>query len=181
VPTDLPAAPRAAERPARRRPSWAVVLVSLAVALVSLAVAAGALLLGQRAAQDVDDTRASALAAARERTEVLTSYDHRSLDEDVAAVLATATGEFEAEYRKTIDGLRPTLASTKAVATAEVVAAGIERAEVEGEGPERAVVVVAVDQVIETAGAAPRTERNRLRMELVRPDGTWLVERVQRL
>ena len=43
------------------------------------------------------------------------------------------------------------------------------------------VAVVAVDQVIRTRGAQPRTERNRLRMTLVRPDATWLVERVERL
>ena len=158
-----------------------MVLVALAVALVSIAIAVVALLLGQREQEQQEAARESALAAARERTAVLTTYDHRTLDDDFATVLETATGEFNAEYRKTIEQLRPTFEKTQAVAVGEVVAAGLESLDAADGGPDRAVAVVAVDQVIRTAGAAPRTERNRLRMELVRPDGTWLVQRVERL
>jgi hypothetical protein len=156
-----------------------VVLVALAVALVSLATAAVALLLPR---DDVDDeqVRASALQAARARTVALTSYDHRTLDMDAAAVLETATGEFEQEYTRTLEQLRGTFERTQAVAEAQVVAVGLESLQRDGE-TERAVAVVAVDQVISTAGAPARTERNRLRMVLVRPAGTWLVERVERL
>ena len=155
--------------------------MAVAVAVVSLAVALAALLLDDPAAARAERARASALEAARERTTTLTSYDHRRLDEDFAAVLETATGEFEAEYRRTTDQLRQTFLQRRAVAEAQVVAAGLETADVDGEGADRAVAVVAVDQVIRTAGAAPRTERNRLRMELVRPKSTWLVQRVERL
>ena len=155
-------------------------LVALAVAAVSLAVAAAALLV-RPGGDESDETRASALAAAAERAEALTTYDHRSLDEGFAAVLETATGEFETEYRTTTEQLRPTFEQTKAFAEGEVVAAGVEQAELDGEGPERVVVVLAVDQVITTTGAPARTERNRIRMPLVRPDDTWLVEKVQRL
>jgi Mce-associated membrane protein len=153
----------------------------VSLALVSLGLAMVALLLDDPAARRADAARAGALAAARERTMVLTTYDHRRLDEDFAAVLATATGAFEAEYRTTTARLRPAFLDTRAVAVSEVVAAGLESADVDADGPMRAVAVLAVDQVITTAGAAPRTERNRLRMELVRRDRTWLVERVQRL
>jgi len=158
-----------------------VVAVAVAVALVSLGVALAALLLEDPGAARADRARESALAAARERTTALTSYDHRSLDEDFAAVLETATGSFEAEYRRTTEQLRATFLQQRAMAQAQVVAVGLESAHVDGDGPDRAVAVVAVDQVIRVAGAAPRTERNRLRMELVRRDGTWLVERVERL
>jgi Mce-associated membrane protein len=101
-------------------------------------------------------------------------------------VLETATGEFAADYRRTTEQLRPTFTASKAVAVGEVVAAGIETAQIRGaglagDGPERVVVVLAVDQVISTSGAPARTERNRIRMILVRPDDTWLVEQVQRL
>jgi Mce-associated membrane protein len=160
---------------------WTVVAVALAVAVVSLGLALAALLLGGSGADDADRARASALEAARERTVALTSYDHRRLEQDFAAVLETATGQFEDEYRRTTDQLRQAFLEQRAVAEAQVVAAGLESAEVDGDGPDRAVAVVAVDQVIRTAGAAPRTERNRLRMALVRRGGTWLVERVERL
>ena len=161
------------------RPPWSVVVVATGLALVSLLVAAAALLLGGGAGDgdgDGEQDRASALTAARERTARLTSYDHRTLDADFAAVLATATGEFDRDFRATSEQLRPTFVREQAVATANVVGAGLESA-----GSDRAVAVVAVDQVISTQGEAPRTERNRLRMTLVRPDSTWLVERVQRL
>lgn len=96
-------------------------------------------------------------------------------------MLETATGEFEQEYRSTTEQLRATFLQQRAVAVSQVVAAGLESADVDGDGPDTAVAVVAVDQVIRTTGAAPRTERNRLRMELVRPGATWLVRRVERL
>lgn len=173
-----PLSPALVARPtgAGGRPPWSVVVVALAVAGVALAVALSALLLGDGGGDALERDRAGALAAARERTLALTSYDHRTLETDVEAVLVTATGPFLDDYRATAAQLRPTFASTQAVATASVVAAGLESA-----GPDRAVAVVAVDQVIRTSGAAPRTERNRLRMTLVRPDRTWLVERVERL
>lgn len=150
----------------------------MAVALLSLAVATASLLLSP---PDAGTARAEALEAARERGTRLTTYDHRTLDADFAAVLETATGEFEDEYRSTTEQLRPAFVETRAVAAGEVVAAGIESAELEGDGPGRVVVVLAVDQVITTTGAPARTERNRIRMTLVRPADTWLVEKVQRL
>lgn len=175
-----------AAAPARRLvppqpPGWPVVAVALALALLGLALAAAALLVGggddaAQAAQARDRLRAEALQAARERTTALTSYDHRTLEEDFAAVLETATGAFEDEYARTTDELRATFLQTQAVATSTVLGAGIERFD-----ERRVVVVVAVDQVIRTAGSAPRTERNRLRMVLVRPERTWLVEQVVRL
>lgn len=178
--TALPTA-RPGVATSRRGAPWAVVVVALAAALVSLGVALASLLVADPAVDRAEWARSSALQAARERTTTLTSYDHRRLDEDFAAVLETATGDFRTEYEKTTGQLRQTFVQQRAVAVAEVVAAGLEQADLDGEGQDTAVAVVAVDQVISTAGRPVRTERNRLRMELVRPGGTWLVRRVQRL
>lgn len=156
------------------RPSWAVVAVALSVAVVALGVALYALLLGGGPSDD--EVRESALEAARERTVVITSYDHRTLDATFMQVLDLAVGSFRTDYATTTEQLRATFTSQQAVAVGRVVAVGLESAQ-----EDRAVAVVAVDQVITTKDAAPRTERNRLRMTLVRPDGTWLVERVERL
>ena len=177
-PAELPAPPAPRPRPGA---PWPVVAVALAVAIVSLAVAAAALLSRGESAADVDAVRDGALEAARERTTALTSYDYRTLEQDMARVLETATGEFEDDYRSTTAQLAGTFRQTQAVAKATVVGAGLEELETPTDGPVRAVVVVAVDQVITTKGAAPRTERNRLRMELVRPESTWLVSSVDRL
>ena len=169
------------EGPQRRGAPWPVVAVALAVAVVSLAVAAAALLTRGEGAGDVEALRTSALEAARERTTALTSYDYRTLDEDTAEVLETAVGEFEDDYRSTTARLSGTFTTTQAVARGTVVGAGLESLETPQDGPVVATVVVAVDQLITTKGAAPRTERNRLRMELVRPEDVWLVSSVDRL
>jgi len=153
------------------------VVVALGLAVVSLAVAVGVLLVGPAGSgTDTEAARRSALEAARERTLALTSYDYRQLEESFASVLATATGQFATDYQDTTAQLRPTFTDAQAVASATVVAAGLESF-----APDRAVAVIAVDQVISTKDAPPRTERNRLRMTLVRPADTWLVERVERL
>lgn len=182
--TELPAPPAATKRARSTGAPWLVVVLALVFGLLCLALA-GSVLWSERggdaAADDGVQLRASALEAARERTVALTSYDHRTLDQDVAGVLATATGAFEQEYTSTVAQLRETFVSTQVVATSEVRAAGLEGEVDPTEQGERAVVVVAVDQVIAAAGAEPRTETNRLRMTLVRPDGTWLVEAVERL
>lgn len=182
----LPPPPRQ-ERRTRQGAPWLVVVLSVVFGLLCLAAAAAIVLSDRtktavsREVAEMVDQRASALEAARERTATLTTYDHRTLDADVQAVLATATGDFEEEYTQTVQGLRETFVQTQAVAKGTVVAAGLEGEVVSGEQGPRAVAVVAVDQVITTAGTAPRTERNRLRMELVRPEDTWLVAEVERL
>lgn len=172
---------------ARAGAPWSVVVLSIAFGLLCLATAAAVLLSGRTDAAVSEEVaelvaeRATALEAARERTARLTSYDHRTLDDDISAVLDTATGEFEQEYTETVQGLRETFTQTQVVAKGTVVAAGLEGEVVDTDQGERAVAVVAVNQVITTAGTAPRTERNRLRMELIRPEDTWLVSKVQRL
>lgn len=159
----------------RPRPPWSVVLVAVAVAVVSLAAALGSLLV--RGGDDgQQQARTSALTAARERTVDLTSYDVATLDADFAKVSKTATGPFAKEYDTTSMALRETFEQQQAVSKSNVLAAGLESF-----APDRAVVVLAVDQIIQTKGAAPRRERNRLRMTLVRPGDTWLVEKVDRL
>ncbi len=160
-----------------------MVALTIAVALASVAVAAVVLVTHPRTAAtpaggNEAELRRAALDAARAATVGLTSYNHRTLDQDFARVSAIAVGDFAKEYAETSAALRPTLEQTQAVATSQVPAVGIEDLQA---NPVRVVAVVAVDQVIQTAGAEPRTELNRLRMTLVRPEQTWLVEKVQRL
>ena len=159
------------------RPPWSVVLIAVAVAVVSLGLAVTGLVLRTTGDGSGDlEARGSALAAARERTLALTTYDYRTFDAAVAGVLATATEPFSTEYAATTAQLQETVTATKAIAESRVVGAGVE-----SDADGRVVVIVAVDQVVRTAGAADQTEQNRLRMTLIRPDDTWLVERVERL
>lgn len=146
---------------------------------VAAIVLAGSLLLTRPEDRSAEDQiRREALEAARAAAISLTTYDHRTLDEDFARVAGQATGPFQEEYAKTSAELRPALEQSQAVATAEVPAVGIESLSTD---PVEVVLVVAVDQTITTAGAAPRTEYNRIRMTLRRTDEAWLVADVERL
>ena len=157
---------------------WAIAAVSLATAAGALLVA-GSLLVTRPADRSAEDQlRREALEAARAAAVSITSYDHRTLDEDFARVTRLATGEFAKEYADTSGQLRPTLEQSQAVATAEVPAAGIEGLSTD---PVEVVVVVAVDQTITTVGQEPRIEYNRIRMTLQRTDAAWLVADVERL
>lgn len=148
----------------------------MAVAAIALA---GSLLLTRPEDRSVEDQlRREALEAARAAAISLTTYDHRTLDEDFARVAGQSTGEFKEEYAETSAELRPALEQSQAVATAEVPAVGVETLSTD---PVEVVLVVAVDQTITTAGAEPRTEYNRIRMTLRRTDQAWLVAGVERL
>ncbi len=160
------------------RTPWSLALIPLLMLVVSLSVLAGALLVGPPSSPvtETEPGRRAALEAARERTLALTAYDYRRLDDDFAEVLATATGQFAEDYRSTSEQLRQAFTAEEAVATVQVVGAGLE-----SYSPERAVAIVALNQAIATKDAPPRTERNRIRMTLVQPADIWLVERVELL
>ena len=163
----------AAERPGgprRGAPWWLVAL--LAVLAVGGLVLAAVLL---SRPSDVE-LRESAVAAGTRYTEFLTTYDARTLEEDVARMAAVSTEEFAEEYRRTVEELRPRIAEQQATSTGTVVGSGVERLE-----GDTATVLVAVDQELTSSGQEPRTEANRVRLRLVREDGSWVVADVERL
>jgi Mce-associated membrane protein len=148
------------------------------MAIAALMIAGSLLVTRPEDRSAEDQIRREALEAARAAAISLTTYDYRTLDEDFARVSGQATGEFQQEYAETSEQLKPALLESQAVATSEVPAVGIASLSTD---PVEVEVVVAVDQTITTAGAAPRTEYNRIRMTLVRTDEAWLVGKVERL
>jgi Mce-associated membrane protein len=178
VDADTQAAPTADEteaaRTGRRRPGGSRLWLGLVAAVVVSALVL-ALLWLVRPSSD-DEVRDSALLAARTYTTSLTTFDARTLDEDVERVRRSSTAEFAAEYDETIAGLRETLDTQQTVSTGTVVGAGLESLE-----GSTASVLVAVNQQLSSGGAEPRTEANRLRMVLERRDGQWLIADVERL
>jgi Mce-associated membrane protein len=145
------------------------VLAVLAVA----GVVAGAVALARPSPADLRD---SALSAARSYVQTVTTFDARTLDEDVAAVRRLSTDEFAAEYEETIAAVRDQVLAEQTVSVGEVVAVGLERLE-----GDEAVALVAVNAEITGAGQPPRTEANRVRIALVREDGSWLIRGIDRL
>ena len=166
------AAATATAPPRRHGPSWALFAAVAAVAVAAL-VGVAVLLLSNPSAADL---RSSALLAARSYTTSLTTFDARTLDQDVAKVKKVSAPAFSKQYDATIAGVRAQITKSQTISVGSVVGAGIE-----GTRGDTATVLVAVNQKVTVTGQAARTEANRIRMVLVRRSGSWYVQSVQRL
>lgn len=122
-------------QPAPPAKSTALVVV-LAVSIVIAVVALGACgVLGWRLLQlhgsagqeqslhmAADDAQQAAIDFAR----VLTSIDYTKIDDNIAAVLDGATGEFKDQYSASSSQLRQTLVANKAIANGKAIDSAIE-------------------------------------------------------
>jgi Mce-associated membrane protein len=146
----------------------ALVTVGLLVAVIVLALVVS----GDGSRQDA---RRSAIAAARGYAADIASYDYRSLDKDFARVTAHSTGTFRTQFAKASKDLRPLIEQYHATAKGKVIAVGLSQS-----STDRATAVVFVDQTVTNDNSkTPRVDRNRMTMDLVRRNGTWLISGVQ--
>jgi Mce-associated membrane protein len=162
--------------PARRRG----LLAPLLLALLALLAMGGTSFLGWQAWQSArtQDARQEGLAAARDAARLLFSYDHDQLKEDFEAGLATTTGQFREDYRKTTrEVVTPVATQYDAVVQAEVVEAAVVSV-----SPSRLTALVFLNQTTtSTRVEGPKIDQSRVRMHLVERDGTWLVSKVDAL
>lgn len=126
----------------------------------------------------VDSARENAVAAATSGVATVLSYDYRHLASDFRRAEGLLTPRFRAQYVKTTaKGVEPLAAQYQAVSTATVAAAG----SVENSA-DRAVVLVFVDQTVTNSQlAAPRLDRSRIDVTLVRTGGRWLIDALRPL
>ena len=161
---------------APRRPGRPTVV--LAVLATAAAVALGLLVWDLERMDDRADARKAAQVVAAESVETILSYDHAAYDEGVEAAKSLMTAEFEPEYTKTIDTVRPEVLASESVVRAEVVASSVVSAE-----PDRVEALLFVNQT--TTGKQveqPRVDLNRVVVTLVRgDDGAWLVSDIEAL
>ncbi len=125
---------------------------------------------------DGDHWSDAAIAVAELETVHFFDLDHRRVEDDVEQVLSLATGDFAADYEAKRDELVASVEEKEAVWTASVPEGGTAVEYVERD---RASVLVAVDVEKSLAGAAPATERNRVRLLLAYVEGEWLVSDFQ--
>lgn len=167
VPVPAPAAPRS-----RRR---TLVLGGVAAAyLVVFGLVAG---LGWQLWQQhrISAAGAAAQRAAVDYAQVLTSIDSSKVDDDFAAVLNGATGDFKDTYTKASVQLRQLLIDNKAAAQGTVVDSAVQ-----SESIDKVVVLVMVDQkVTNTTRPDPRVDRSRMKMTMQKVDGRWLASKVE--
>jgi Mce-associated membrane protein len=131
----------------------------------------------------VDGLEAQTLAAESARlaavplAEDLASYDYRDLGGNFRLVRASATPHFAAQLRQLSAELGPQLQQDRAVAKATVRSAGVVRAT-----SSSAVVAVFVDQTVTNSKtSAPRTERSRMELTLLKQGGVWRLDQAGEL
>lgn len=152
---------------------WALALL-LAIVLVVLVV----LTVQNAKGEDPPGLTDAPVDVGEEAAEQFFTLDHRSLDDDIDAMLAMATGDFEAQYEKQSAALRRAVASKKLVLTASVPESG---AAVEYFTDREAWVLVSVDVHTESGGDAVDDTRYRTRVVLTRTGGRWLVSRLEQV
>ncbi|GAA2648821.1 hypothetical protein [Streptomyces vastus] len=171
-----------AARRSRGRLLTAILSVLLIAGLVAVAVLGWQYREGRRAEQ----ARGQALTAARKAAPVVLSYDYRRLDRDFAAARARLTGDFRDKYRKTTKTVvGPTARKYEGVVkatVAEPAAGGTPAASVVSASPDKAVVLLFVNQVTRsTQVSGPRVDLNRVLMTLDRTSEGWKVSAVDAL
>lgn len=146
----------------------------LAAAVALLGAAATWLVIQDRDAQAAWDDRQAVLLAARTHAVNLLSLDYRTIDADVARILATSTGAARAEYEAGAGKLKDTTKSGKVVQEGVVRATGLVSI-----GPRTAKALVVADVQIRWDGSrnAPQERFYRWEMDLARTGGVWLVSK----
>jgi hypothetical protein len=162
--------------PPRGRPSVPLVPVLLVLLLVLLTGAAVLWFTRPGESAVRTDDYAEALRAARSGVVDLTSFDYRTLDDDIERVRRVSTGELEEESVAQLDTRRQEITDLQAVRNTEVVGAGVTRAD-----GEDATVLLVVQSTQESA-ASPQAQIVRYRIEaaLEKDEGRWLLSGIRR-
>lgn len=140
----------------------------LVLALLALAGWRG--LAWQDARDRLSDEKAAAAAASAE-VEGLIDISGATSDADMARLLDGATADFRSELEAQADRLQKALAANRVEASGEAVSAGV----VELDGDKATVIVAATGTVRNKSTRAAEPRNYRLKVELVRSDGDWLV------
>lgn len=153
----------------------------LVVALVALGVVVAGLIavlvvgyLSWQHQRDVNSARAAALKSAKTFAVDFGSYDYQHLDTEFAAVAKKMTPGFAKDYTSTSAKLKPTLMQYKTHVSAKIQGAGVTSV-----STSKAVVLVFLDQTVQTSqSSTPRIDRNRLEVHLQKSGGKWLVSQL---
>lgn len=161
--------------PRRGLPGWVLAVLGALTAL-AVGVAVFVTLQAQRAA-DHQEALDRAPAAAESAAAAVLSYGHESLEADRDTAARYLTERYRSEYLDTFDKLVSENAQkTRANVEAEVLAS----AAMLGGGdrdPDRVPVLLFVNQTTTSAAdEQPSIALNRVRLDMRRVDGTWLVD-----
>jgi Mce-associated membrane protein len=146
----------------------------LVLALTALA-ACGLVAYHARSEARVEAARGQAVAAAQVSAVAILSYDYRHLDADFAAARKVLTGSFARDYVATTSKVvRPGAVQYHAVVKAEVAAESV----ISATAGQVDVLLFVNQTTTSTRLDGPRVDLNRVRLTLVKVDGSWLVKNV---
>jgi Mce-associated membrane protein len=162
-----------------RRPGPAALRALVVVLTVALVAATVLLVVTWRRADHEHALRAagrSADAAARRVAVELTTYDYRTIGDAYDWVDRDGTARFRKQFASVSADARASVVALRVVATGTVIASAPDVVDTQ-----HVRVLLFVDQQVRsTNSTGSRTEEPRLRMDMVRVGGRWLVDAVQR-
>lgn len=157
----------------RRRIMWSRLAVFwvLPILALSLAAAAGYLKWQGTSAQESRTAGAEALAAAKDSTIALLSYQPDSVEKDLGAARDRLAGKFKDSYTQLVrDVVVPGAKKQHIAAVAVVPAAALVSAT-----PNHAVALVYVNQTVTVGNEAPSDSASSVRVTLDKAGGRWLI------
>lgn len=166
--------------PRRRRGALLVAVLAIAAAVLATAVTLSHLEL--RELRRTEEAAAEALATARSYASVMMSYDHRSIEQDLARAAGHATERLAARYRRLAETLVPEAKRDQAVQQVRVTGAAVESAT-----PERVRVLMLINRTTSKLPPGAKSRRSevvlgRVRFVMVKGgDGAWRVDELTTL
>jgi Mce-associated membrane protein len=148
-------------------------LVPVLAALLVLLLAVGGWLWFTRPESSAvtTDDYVEVLQAARSGVVDLTSFDHLTIDDDIAQIRRVATGDLLDESVAELEGQRDRFAEVEAVVNTEVIGAAVTRAD---DTNGTALLVIQSTQQ-STAAPRPTVVKYRIQVELQKVDDRWLL------
>ncbi|MFI6361257.1 hypothetical protein ACIBG0_00770 [Nocardia sp. NPDC050630] len=158
----------------RRR--WVPRAVVGATAFVAVSASVLACVLGWKLHDrgQVDTAARQAASTAQTYAVTLTSIDSQNIDQNFAAVINGATGEFKDTYTQSSNQLKTLLVEHKALSKGRIVDSSIKSAT-----KDRVQVMLFIDQeVTNSVSPDPRIDRSRMIMTMERVGERWLASKV---
>jgi Mce-associated membrane protein len=157
----------------RRSVNWSRVLVYglLPGLALLLAMSAGMLKWKDSSIRDIDVARSQSVAAAKDSAVAVLTFRFDTVDRDVVATRERLTGEFLNTYtQQTREELAPSAKQRRVVATATVSGAAPQSVT-----PNRAVVLLFVDQNVKIGDEPATATESSVRVTLDKVGERWLI------
>ncbi|WP_135457489.1 hypothetical protein [Mycobacterium sp. DL99] len=164
-PTDEPA--EATPSRARSRVGLPVVLATVALVLALTCAVLRWLTVSQA---ESDTARNESVQAAKEITAEMLSYETETAEQQLTAARDRMTGEFLGTYSAMIGEVIPAAHAQQIAAVAEVLRAGVVSAK-----PDRAELVLFVNQSVQVGNHMPQKTPSAARATMVKVDDRWLM------